>query len=389
MTSASKIIFLAIGFVLTGTIVSFSQSFYNQGSTVSVLDGTIFSVKDSLVNTGTFVNNGNLVIGGTWLNTGTYNPGAGEITFNSTSATLPQIINHSNQSFSKLTISGGGRKLILADITIENEIILSDGVVEAENNARVIINPTASISGGSDFSHINAPVYHYGNGVKLYPLGNGSVYLPVSLFNIADPASFIGLRSIEIQGVTLPKAPSLDAISAIRYWNIDVVNGSLNSQVSLPVKNENLPGSIENLVVVESQSLSENFESLGRSSGQGTLTDGTIVSERNVTAPFITLASSTDDGSLLVYNAVSPNNDGLNEFLRILNIEYYPDNKFTVFTRWGDKIFEIENYDNKENVFRGISNINGEKELVNGTYFYVLETREDALRLNGFLVLRN
>src|SRR5690606_32376689 len=142
-----------------------------------VLDGTIFSVKDSLVNTGTFVNNGNLVIGGTWLNTGAYDAGAGEITFNSTSPTAPQIINHSNQSFSKLTISGGGKKLILADITIEDETILTDGIIEAESDARVIINPMAIVSGGSDQAHINAPVYHNGSGEKLYPLGNGLIYL--------------------------------------------------------------------------------------------------------------------------------------------------------------------------------------------------------------------
>jgi gliding motility-associated-like protein len=389
ISSPNKILTLFL--VMCGAVHGLhAQSFYNQGSTVSVLDGTIFSVKDSLVNTGTFVNNGNLLIGGTWLNTGTYDPGAGEITFNSTSATLPQIINHSNQSFSKLTISGGGKKLILADITIEDEIILSDGVIEAENGARVIINQTASVSGGSDLSHINAPVYHRGQGEKLYPLGTGSLYLPVSLMDIADQASFIGVETISLQGGSLPKAPSLDAISVYRYWHIDVLQGSLNSRVSLPVKSESFNGSLENLVVAESPSVSENFETIGRSSANGTINDGVIVSGRNVTWPFVTLASSsTDDGSLLVYNAVSPNNDGLNDYLRILNIENYPKNKFTVFNRWGDKVFEIDDYDNIENIFKGRSNINGEKDLVNGTYFYVLQTEKDAQKVNGFLVLKN
>lgn len=388
ISSANKILKLFL--VLCGAVHGLhAQSFYNQGSTVSVLDGTIFSVKDSLVNTGTFVNNGNLLIGGTWLNTGTYDPGAGEITFNSTSATLPQIINHSNQSFSKLTISGGGKKLILADITIEDEIILTDGVIEAENGARVIINQSASISGGSDLSHINAPVYHHGAGEKLYPLGNGSLYLPVSLLDVADPASFIGVETISLQGASLPKAPSLDAISVNRYWHIDVLEGSLASRISLPVKSESFNGSLENIVVAESRSVSENFETIGRSSANGTVNDGEIVSGRNVTWPFVTLASSTDDGSLLVYNAVSPNNDGLNDYLRILNIGNYTKNKFTVFNRWGDKVFEIDDYDNIENVFKGRSNINGEKDLVNGTYFYVLQTEKDAQRVNGFLVLKH
>lgn len=365
-----------------------AQSFYNRGSTVSILDGTIFSVRDSLVNTGTFVNNGNLIIGGTWLNTGTYNPGAGEITFNSTSATLPQIINHSNQSFSKLTISGGGTKLILADITIEDEIVLTDGIIEAENNARVIINPGAVISGGSDLSHINAPVYHSGNGPKLYPLGNGSVYLPVSLESIEDPSAVIGIETIELQASALLIAPSLEAISESRYWHIDVVEGSPDSRIALPLKNENFSRA-ENIVVAQAPALTENFETIGQSDLQGTMSEGIVTSDRAVTGPFVTVASSSYEGSLLVYNAVSPNDDGLNDFLRILNIELYPENKFMLFNRWGDKIFEIQNYDNSERVFKGRSNINGDKTLVNGTYFYVIETTKDSLKLNGFLVLKN
>ena len=234
------------------------QSFYNNGATVSVLAGTIFSVKDSLVNTGIFVNNGNLVIGGTWLNTGNYNPGVGEITFNSASPTTPQIINHSNQSFSKLTISGGGRKLILADITIEDEIVFEDGIIENENEARVIIESSATITGGSDRSHINAPVYHQGDGEKIFPLGNGSTYLPVRVLDTQDASAFIGIEGVELDGSFLPKAPSLDAISAIRYWHIIVESGS-PVIIGLPVRDENLGGDFENIVVAESDVLSNEL----------------------------------------------------------------------------------------------------------------------------------
>lgn len=384
-----KILLPAILFSWLGTTDSDGQSFYNQGATVSVQAGTVFSVKDSLVNTGTFVNNGNLVIGGTWLNTGTYDPAAGEITFNSTSPTSPQIINHNNQSFSKLTISGGGRKLILADITIEDEIILADGVIERENNARVIINPSATITGGSDRSHINAPVYHLGNGEKLFPLGNGAVFLPVRILSIDDPSAFVGIEGIELGGAALPKAPSLDAMSTNRYWHIDVARGSMNSRIVLPVRDESLPGNLENIVVAESEALTEDFISAGQSSSEGTGVNGMVTSDRVITSAYVSLASASDNGSLIVYNAISANNDGINDFLIIGNIEFYPENKFSLFNRWGDKIFEIDHYDNQERVFRGKSNINGEKDLVNGTYFYVIETQKDALKVNGFLSLKH
>lgn len=365
-----------------------AQSFYNNGSTVSVVDGTIFSVKDSLVNTGTFINNGNLVIGGMWLNTGTYNAGAGEITFNSTSPTVPQIINHSNQSFSKLTISGGGRKLILADVTIEDQLILADGVIESENNARVIINPAATLTGGSDAAHIHAPVYQEGSGDKLFPLGNGSVYLPVTLINITDPAAVIGVESVELESDILPKAPSLDAISGTRYWHIDVTGGSLNgARVALPVRDEAGLSDLAHVVVVESPSLTENFRSLGRSGSEGTAANGVVISDRAVSMPYLALASTSHDGGLIVYNAVSPNGDNQNDFLIIENIEYFPKNKFTLFNRWGDKVFEIDDYDNDERVFRGSANVKVDKLLVNGTYFYVIDLPAGE-SLRGFISLK-
>ena len=85
---------------------------------------------------------------------------------------------------------------------------------------------------------------------------------------------------------------------------------------------------------------------------------------------------------------MSPNADGLNDQLRIENIENYPGNKLTVFNRWGDKVFEVEDYDNAENVFKGRSNINGSTELVTGSYFYVLDIpgRES---IRGFIAVKN
>ena len=80
------------------TTLTQAQNFYNKsGTTVSISANGIISVKDTLVNEGTLINNGNMVVGGTWLNLGTYDAGEGQITFNSTDTSVPQIINHNNQ----------------------------------------------------------------------------------------------------------------------------------------------------------------------------------------------------------------------------------------------------------------------------------------------------
>ena len=111
-----------------------------------------------------------------------------------------------------------------------------------------------------------------------------------------------------------------------------------------------------------------------------------ITSAEMVTMPFVALATEAADRPIIVYNAVSPNGDGLNDFLRIGNIENFPQNKFSLFNRWGDKVFEVENYDNIDRVFRGRSS--EYTELVSGTYFYVLDL-PGVESLRGFIAVKN
>lgn len=362
-----------------------AQSLYNE-TVISITPSAVLFVKDSLVNNGTIINNGDMQVGGSWINNMQYDAGQGQITFNSD---LPQVINHNDQAFSKLTISGGGEKLFLANITIENELDLSDGTLVSQNDARIIFSPGAQIIGGSDRAHINGPAYHRGAGAHLFPVGNGEEYLPVTLLNVEGGNAEVGVREVELQGIALQPSPSLKAVSANRYWQLDVVSGDISqSQVILPVRDESIVTDANEAVVSQAQSLSANFENLGQFQFDGSVSNGMVTSNKFVTMPFLAVATASDDRQLVVYNAVSPNGDGLNDFLRILNIEYFPENKFSLFNRWGDLVFEIENYDNAERVFRGRSSVNGEKELGNGTYFYVIETK-DGRKVNGFLVLKN
>jgi gliding motility-associated-like protein len=363
-----------------------AQDLYNQ-SIVSIGPSSIFYIKGTIINEGTIVNNGDMQIGGSWINHAQYEAGQGQITFNSN---LSQAINHNDQSFNKLTISGGGEKIFQANITIDNELNLSDGILISENDARIIFSSSAVITGGSDHSHIRGPVYHQGSGNKVFPIGNGLLYLPFELLNIAGASSETGVRLVELQNNSLSKSPSLDEISANRYWQLDFNAASLaNSAVVLPVRNETIVDNENDVVVAEAESPTSNFESMGQFEFLGNAADGKVTSDQFVSKPFLAVGMRSADDKLVVYNAVSANNDDRNDFLIIKNIENYPDNTFILFNRWGDKIFEMNNYDNKERVFRGRSNINGDKGLVSGTYFYIIETKKDNLKINGFIALKN
>ena len=92
---------------------------------------------------------------------------------------------------------------------------------------------------------------------------------------------------------------------------------------------------------------------------------------------------------LVVYNAVSPNNDGKNEEFVIEFINLLPDtkeNKLTILNRWGSIVFEASNYDNIANLFRGL-NQSG-TELPTGTYYYKLEFPGGAATKTGFISLK-
>ncbi|MGC1242044.1 MAG: FG-GAP-like repeat-containing protein [Chryseosolibacter sp.] len=88
---------------------------------------------------------------------------------------------------------------------------------------------------------------------------------------------------------------------------------------------------------------------------------------------------------IVVYNAVAPNSPGDNRFMRIAGLP--PQNKVSIFNRWGDKVFDVENYQNDPaaNAFRGLNN-NG-NALPSGTYYYTIEVPDQKM-VAGYLTLK-
>lgn len=94
-------------------------------------------------------------------------------------------------------------------------------------------------------------------------------------------------------------------------------------------------------------------------------------------------------GDIEIYNGISPNDDGLNDIFLIQYIDLLPDtqeNKVIIYNRWGSKVFEVSNYNNTTNVFRGL-NDNG-NALPSGTYFYKIQFNSGRKSENGFLSIK-
>jgi gliding motility-associated-like protein len=83
-------------------------------------------------------------------------------------------------------------------------------------------------------------------------------------------------------------------------------------------------------------------------------------------------------------NAFSPDGDGVNDVFQIdLPLLLVNDNKVTIFNRWGDIINEFENYNNQDIAWDG-KNSNG-RDIVKGTYFYVIEIPAAEFKTTGWI----
>ena len=103
--------------------------------------------------------------------------------------------------------------------------------------------------------------------------------------------------------------------------------------------------------------------------------------------------------NIVVYNAVTPNGDGINDYFLIdtSNNECAEDLKVMVFNRWGVKVFETDNYGLTGDVFDGFSTgrltVLNNKQLPSGTYFYILDyqynvgTEDKRHKQAGYLYL--
>jgi gliding motility-associated-like protein len=92
----------------------------------------------------------------------------------------------------------------------------------------------------------------------------------------------------------------------------------------------------------------------------------------------------SDKCQLTVYNGVTPNGDGNNDFFRIDNIEQYPGNVVMIFNRWGQKLDEITDYNNTNNFWSGTNN---SKTVPSGTYYYIIDLKNGSELLKGYIEL--
>ncbi len=88
-----------------------------------------------------------------------------------------------------------------------------------------------------------------------------------------------------------------------------------------------------------------------------------------------------NDYKLLIYNVVTPDDNGSNDFWVIENIDFYPEASVQIFNRWGEVILNTTAYQNDWN------GVFGTDQLPDGSYYYIVSFPDTDFHYKGTITL--
>ena len=274
--------------------------------------------------------------------------------------------------------------IIKVDETLNPELDLSYGMLTFHQGAQAFNT--------SDLSHAEGKVEKIGNENFEYPVGDQTYYRPAAIGapdNILDAVvAEYKLNDVAFFADHKISTGVVKEVNTKEYWKLE---GKLKKEETVILsltwdENTTLSSLLKNpedeLHIVRWDEKQKMWVD------EGGVVD---MSTRTVTTPtkikkfgYFTFGTVhkdwiLDDG-VVIYNLVTPDGDGKNDYFIIDNINRYPNNRVEIYNRWGVKVFETTQYDTNgdgsSNVFRGYSDgkitIDKKKKLPSGTYYYIV-----------------
>jgi len=186
------------------------------------------------------------------------------------------------------------------------------------------------------------------------------------------------------------------SVSTQEFWQLE---GEIPSKVTLTWDDQSavnlLAEFITDLKVVGWNIMLKQWDNLGNSEVEGSLSSGSITSDTFIPNNYeiITIGGNNDlletlDNIKLDNYYMTPNGDGINDRLVIEGIENSPNNTLQIFNRYGVLVYSKQNYHDE---FEGISNresvISQGSGLVSGIYFYIIILNDLEQKHQGYLYL--
>jgi gliding motility-associated-like protein len=365
---------------------------------------------------GNLINNGKIYVFQNWLNDGivSYNDSGSGTTF--FSGSKEQFIEGASVSNFKNLVFDNLAELtpfhLKTTIAVGNNLDFKNGIINAiDYKGKVIFNEKAAHTNVGNQSFVDGVVEKKGDESFEFPVGNELYFRPTyhaansSLANAYDTQYFYQ-NSNELHS-HINKVEEILAINDKEYWNVTQEKGDEDIVLSLTLDEKTTPPAFFNtgedtqLVIVRWDEKQAKWVS-----------DGGDVSDPNASADYLKLLTAKVGGygiftmglikktppvaeDVIVYNAISPNDDGLNDSFMIEGIANFPDNQVEIYNRWGVKVYEAKSYNETDVMFRGYSDgratVKRGEKLPTGTYFYILKynTGKRVKERTGYLYINN
>lgn len=216
-------------------------------------------------------------------------------------------------------------------------------------------NPTVSISGNTTVCEGNETTLQANSGFDAYQWSNGS----------SAQAAFLGVGTYS---VTVTDSFGCQATSEITVISSSPSAGiSLNSDVIITENQLSLQStSTAGLFPINSWNWSfgdgntSNIENPNHSYSEAGNYMITLVITDELGCADTTSILIVVVGDIFIPNVVTPNSDNTNDIFLIQNLDITLPSKLIVLNRWGNVVFEIENYQNDWSPI----------DLIDGVYFY-------------------
>ena len=290
---------------------------------------------------------------------------------------------------------------------LNNANFVTGDVTTPRQDANTTLNFLANgfTSGETDISKVDGYVSIAGQQNFSFPVGDFEQLRPLILNaegvntfascayffeNPNSPSAFAESFSTSARGQTISE------VGAVEFWRLE---GSVPATVQLSWNErsaiEELTNDISEIVLVGWSKASNQWESLGGPASAGDLQQGVAVSDSFIPDDYaaITFGSASEPRDFIDTDnyLVTPNGDGINDFLEIPELAQSPNNHLRIFDRNGLKVFDQVNYTDEFTGFPSKGNLVIERDrgLPSGVYFYILSMDDLDLDFQGFLYLAN
>lgn len=385
--------YLYIFILLSSYAVAQNGDVHNKGE-MYVTPNTLVSVKSSFSNemTGTFINDGEVIFYSHINNDGIWRFTEDHNGFTRFEANHLQQIDGSRPSlFYDILLNNPTSDHafeLINEMDVYGSIDFYDGIMHTRTTSGTLTFHEEALSlNPSDYSFVDGLVHKKGKLPFVYPIGHDNYFRPMRTFGSNAPENWLAaIYHHENSNTYFPheaKELGIEMISTTEYWELmdyEVVDNvyitlSLDDRTTDPIfrNPENEP-----TIVAWNREMEQWIDIGGLINSDAS--EITSIFKVDIYSAY-TLATKEEiieeEDDFEIFNAVNPSDTNGNEYFRITGLDKYPNNKVSIYNRWGVEVFNTRAYDTNGNVFKGLSDgrvtIQRNKELPEGTYFYVIE----------------